>query len=243
MIRPSRASWVAAGAVVGAWLFVGCGTSGSSGGVPGDGGTPVLDAAAPDTSTSSDAAGRDGAGDATTSDSGVVDASVVDATDAAPVPFALTTTAFAQGTAIPAVHACNAHMSPPLAWTPGPAGTQSYALVMIDKTRVGTGDEVHWVLFDVPATTLAVPQDLPRTATLAVPAGAKQVTSFDGLPGYFGPCPPVGDGAHVYEWRVYARSEAALGTLTTATGKQAAAAAVMAGALAVTNAVSGTFAR
>lgn len=240
MIRSLRTAWIA---VVGACAFVACGTSENRGETLGDGGTPVVDAATLDASTSSDAAGSDGARDATTNDSGVVDASPVDAADAAPVPFALSTTAFAQGTAIPAVHACNVHMSPPLAWTPGPAGTQSYAVVMIDKTRVGTGDEVHWVLFDVPAATLAVPQDLPRNATLAAPAGAKQVTSFDGLPGYFGPCPPVGDGAHVYEWRVYARSEAALGTLTTATGKQAAAAAVVTGALAVTNAVSGTFAR
>lgn len=227
-----------------ACVLLGCGTSqvGSSG-ARADGGSVSLDGAAPDAGASLDAAKLDGAPDAVAADGGQVDAAAVDAADAGPAPFALTTSAFAEGAAIPAVHACNTHASPPLAWTSGPAGTQSYAVVMIDKTRVGTGDEVHWVLFDVPATTLALAAGVPRTENLAVPAGAKQVASFDALPGYFGPCPPVGDGAHVYEWRVYSRSEAALGTVSTATGKQAAAAAVAAGALAVTNAVSGTFAR
>lgn len=190
--------------------------------------------------------GTDAASDASADANDVSDAAV-DAADAAPdvapAPFVLQTNAFAQGASIPAVHACNTHASPALTWTAGPAGTMGYAVVMIDKTRVGTNDEVHWVLFDVPQGTLSLSQGVARSATPGTPAGSKQVNSFDGLPGYFGPCPPVGDAAHTYEFRVYAMSAANLANVTTATNKQTAAANVAAAALAVTNVVSGTYAR
>jgi hypothetical protein len=203
-----------------------------------------VDAGLPDSSLS-DVRVVDGSDAGPIADGAASDAS--DATaeaDVAPTPFTVQTAAFAQGAAIPALHACNTHASPALSWTAGPAGTQSYAVVMIDKTRGGTNDEVHWVIFDIPAATRALGQGVLRQANLADPAGAKQVSSFDALPGYFGPCPPQGDGAHVYEWRVYAMPQANLATVTPATNKQTAQAAVMAGALAGTvNVVSGTYAR
>ncbi|MFO0664785.1 MAG: YbhB/YbcL family Raf kinase inhibitor-like protein [Polyangiaceae bacterium] len=236
------------------------GTACSTKGVTNDAGTegdaavdantePTTDANAPDASPDANDASKDGGGgDASTdarSDANTQDAS--DASDAAPdvapAAFTLQTSAFAEGTAIPAIHACNAHQSPALTWTAGPTGTMGYAVVMIDKTRIGTNDEVHWVLFDIPAATLSLAQAVARSANPGTPAGSKQVLSFDGLPGYFGPCPPIGDAAHVYEFRVYAMNTNALGNVTTATNKQTAAANVAQAAIGVTNAVSGTYAR
>lgn len=239
-------------------IFVACSSAQKGGetdaGTLVDASLPGVDAAdVPDTSKPLvDAAKDTGGGDATTDASvdGGIDAasdSAVDAADAtvdaAPAPFTLSTSAFAQGATIPAAHACNTHASPALTWTAGPANTLSYAVVMIDKTRVGTNDEVHWVLFDVPSSTLSLAQGVARSANPGAPAGSKQVLSFDGLPGYFGPCPPMGDGAHTYEFRVYAMPVANLGNVTTSTGKQTAAANVASGALAMTNIVSGTYAR
>ena len=37
-----------------------------------------------------------------------------------------------------------------------------------------------------------------------MPTGARQITTDFGAPGYGGPCPPVGDKPHHYNFTVYA---------------------------------------
>jgi Raf kinase inhibitor-like YbhB/YbcL family protein len=68
--------------------------------------------------------------------------------------------------------------------------------MMVDKNV----DLIHWILWDVPASTLSLSANLPRTAELAMPAGAQQI-SFQGN-GYAGPCP--GATEHTYEFTLYA---------------------------------------
>jgi len=68
-------------------------------------------------------------------------------------PFLLSP-AFADGRPMGARYGCSgASLSPPLTWTPGPAGTLSYALIMEDQQASGTrfGQPwVHWNLFNIP---------------------------------------------------------------------------------------------
>src|SRR5688500_16525468 len=46
---------------------------------------------------------------------------------AEPLPFALTSSAFADGEALPVKYSCGGdNVSPPLSWTAGPEGTKSY---------------------------------------------------------------------------------------------------------------------
>jgi len=60
---------------------------------------------------------------------------------------------------------------------------------------------VHWVLYDLPATTAELAEDIAKTPTL--PNDAKHgITDFKRV-GYGGPCPPPG-GAHRYFFKLYA---------------------------------------
>ena len=61
-------------------------------------------------------------------------------------------------------------VSPALNWTGTPAGTQSFVLVMHDlDVIVGktTGDNLHWLAFNIPGTATSLPQGVPTTPTLA----------------------------------------------------------------------------
>jgi Raf kinase inhibitor-like YbhB/YbcL family protein len=113
----------------------------------------------------------------------------------------LTSTAFAEGAAIPAKHTCDAtNVSPPLKWSGAPAGAKSLALIVDDPDAPG-GTWVHWVLFDLPPGTTELPEDLPKSQYVA--GGAKQgLNDFRHL-GYGGPCPPRGK-AHRYFFKLYA---------------------------------------
>ncbi len=112
-------------------------------------------------------------------------------------------------------------MSPPLAWTPGPAATKSYAIVLTDK-----GNSLrHWALWDIPPDTMSLPANLPQTHMLTMPAGAKQVSIGGG--GYAGPCPPAGV-THTYEFALYAIDVAMLPTVTTNSMPMAVETAVLA---------------
>lgn len=116
---------------------------------------------------------------------------------------------------IPDQYACNngpgKNTSPDLSWTAGPAGTLSYAVVLTDKTP---SDYLHWVIWDIPAGTIALPASVENKANPAVPAGSKQVKSYDGQTyGYLGPCPGE---THTYEFAVFALDVATVPNITTA---------------------------
>lgn len=87
--------------------------------------------------------------------------------------------------------------SPPLAWSGAPAGTKSYALIM-DDPDAPAGTWVHWVLYDIPASTNGLPQD----GATALPAATRKGTNSWDKTGYGGPCPP--SGRHRYFHKLYA---------------------------------------
>lgn len=113
----------------------------------------------------------------------------------------LTSTAFAAGEPIPAQYTCDGkNVSPPLQWSGTPAGAKSFVLIADDPDAPG-GTWVHWVLYDLPATTAELPQDCPKGQYL--PGGAAQgLNDFKHL-GYGGPCPPPGK-PHRYFFKLYA---------------------------------------
>jgi len=149
--------------------------------------------------------------------------------------FALTSTGFTEGAAIPAKYACaGANVSPDLTWTMGPAGTQSYAFVFTDKSN----NLIHWVIWDIPSSTLSLPEGVSKVANPPVPAGAKQVKSYDNKTfGYLGPCPP---SVHTYQFAVFALDVATLPNVTTNSTRQAVEAEILAHDLASAT-LSGTY--
>lgn len=114
----------------------------------------------------------------------------------------LTSEAFTDGNVIPRRYSCDGEdVSPPLAWTDPPEGTQCFALIMDDPDAPG-GLWVHWVLFNVPPQVAAIGEGGSRQ----VPEGAIHGTNSWGRASYGGPCPP--GGTHRYYFKLYALDEA-----------------------------------
>ncbi|MBI4083099.1 MAG: YbhB/YbcL family Raf kinase inhibitor-like protein [Candidatus Lambdaproteobacteria bacterium] len=101
-----------------------------------------------------------------------------------------------------------------VSWSAGPPGTESYALTLHDPDAPTGVGFFHWVVFDIPKGTTALP--LGASAG-AMPMGAIQgLTDFGGN-AYGGPCPPPGP-AHRYIATVYAVKAPSLGLATNTTG-------------------------
>jgi Raf kinase inhibitor-like YbhB/YbcL family protein len=117
-----------------------------------------------------------------------------------PMSLTVASSAFPAGGPIPSVHTCEGKdISPPLAWTDSPAGTESFALIS-DDPDAPMGTWVHWVLYNLPPSTRQLPEAFPTKAQF--PDGTRQgMTDFQRI-GYGGPCPP--SGTHRYYFKLYA---------------------------------------
>jgi Raf kinase inhibitor-like YbhB/YbcL family protein len=116
----------------------------------------------------------------------------------------LTTTAWADGTAIPPKYTqAGEQVSPPLKWTNVPAGTQSFVIHMHDPDAAlnrGTEDQVHWLVWNLPGNTTEMPEGVPQGPTLK--DGAQQISASG--PQYRGPGAPANGPPHHYTIEVYA---------------------------------------
>lgn len=113
----------------------------------------------------------------------------------------LTSSGFASSAAIPEQYSCKgSDVSPALEWRGAPANAASFAIIM-DDPDAPAGTWVHWVLWNLPATTRSLPEGVPKRAQL--PDGARQGRNSFGKIGYNGPCPPSGQ-THRYVFRLYA---------------------------------------
>ena len=145
-------------------------------------------------------------------------------------PLRLSSPAFADGAAIPAMYTCRgSDVSPPLAWTGIPTGTVELALVMRDLDPQAEGF-VHWVV-------AGMAPSVGGLAEATAPPGVQAENDF-GRPGWAGPCPP--SGTHNYEIRLYALAEPS-GVTEGMAGEQAAQAVESRSAY-MTSVLSGSFA-
>jgi hypothetical protein len=84
------------------------------------------------------------------------------------------------------------NVSPPLAWSNPPAGTRSFALLMVDPEARGGLGVVHMVTYDIPASVTGFAEgELSQPSAKYV--GGKNTT---GKATYSGPCTPPGDWHH-----------------------------------------------
>lgn len=114
--------------------------------------------------------------------------------------------AFQDSGAFPAAYAGSQNVTPPLSWSPGPAGTKSYVVLTEDSGGTRPQPTFHWVLYNVPATVTTLPQAVPTDAKLAVPAGTMNGLNSRKASGYMGPSPPPGV-THPYHFEVFALDE------------------------------------
>ena len=183
-------------------LFVACSSSssttggGTTGGGGGDSGANGGNADGGSTSGSDGGAG-------TGEDAGTIDldsggsANDSGANGDASTPLTLTSTLLTNGGAWPAAYACggaHADVSPPLAWSGGPAA-KSYAIVMVDAFFMPP--KVHWLVYDMAPGSSPLASGIPAGYTVAVPAAHQSLGDFTGAQ-FLSPCPPVGGGAHTY---------------------------------------------
>lgn len=94
--------------------------------------------------------------------------------------------------------------SPHVAWQDAPAGTKSFALTLYDPDAPTGSGWWHWVAFNIPADTQALPSGAGDPAKALMPAGVVQSRTDFGTPGFGGACPPPGHGPHRYQLRVHA---------------------------------------
>ncbi|MEA2700420.1 MAG: hypothetical protein QOI66_4691 [Myxococcales bacterium] len=167
----------------------GAGSGGSGSGGSGSGGSSVNDGAADVADAPKDSPSEAGetAGDASTG---------------ALTFKSSTLTMMGNNLALPASASAPMNQSPALAWDGVPAGTMSFAISMFDATMKNT----HWILWDIPVSTMMLPANLPRGAMPTNPAGATQKSAFGGTPGYEGP----GAGPGNYEIELWALNVAKL---------------------------------
>ncbi len=113
----------------------------------------------------------------------------------------VTSSAFAPGEKIPQKYTCDGtDISPPLAWSEPPAGTQSFALIA-DDPDAPVGTWVHWVLYDLRADARELAEGIAKQPDL--PNGARQGQNDFRRIGYGGPCPPPRK-PHRYFFKLYA---------------------------------------
>jgi Raf kinase inhibitor-like YbhB/YbcL family protein len=118
--------------------------------------------------------------------------------------FSITSSAFADHGAIPRQYTCEgADISPPLSWSCAPQSTKSFVLIVDDPDapdpQAPQRTWVHWLLYNIPAQTNALPADAGEHG---LPAGIRQGNNDWKRGGYGGPCPP--SGRHRYFHKLYA---------------------------------------
>lgn len=97
------------------------------------------------------------------------------------------------------------NVSPALAWKASPKGTKSFALLVHDPDApTGGAGWWHWIVYNLPADTMSLPQGAGSADGAKLPAGAIQQKTDFGAPGWGGPCPPAGAKPHRYVFTVYA---------------------------------------
>ncbi|MFC6837290.1 YbhB/YbcL family Raf kinase inhibitor-like protein [Halomarina ordinaria] len=118
---------------------------------------------------------------------------------------------------LPARHTCDGtDISPELIMTSIAPAVDSLAVVFLD-TSVRPEPFVHWTLWDLPATISTIPAGVATRERVEFETDAggveetvtvSQGVNSSGSVGYVGPCPPEGDGRHVYGMRLYGLPEA-----------------------------------
>jgi Raf kinase inhibitor-like YbhB/YbcL family protein len=84
------------------------------------------------------------------------------------------------------------NVSPPLAWTNAPAGTKSFAILMVDPEGRGGLGVIHWVAYGIPDTVTGFAEGETSKPSDKYVGG--KGTAGQGI--YLGPCTPSGPLHH-----------------------------------------------
>lgn len=109
----------------------------------------------------------------------------------------VTSDVLAAGDEVPTDHTCDGADEPvPLDWA-GVPGEAEEVVVIVEDPDAPDGTFTHWLVAGLPGEDGALGPE-------GVPTDAVEGENDFGSPGWAGPCPPEGDGAHTYRFRVLA---------------------------------------
>lgn len=99
---------------------------------------------------------------------------------------------------LPKLYTCDGKdINPALSWSGVPSNAKSLVLILSD-IDAPSGTFYHWVLYNIPTTKTAFPENMDT-----IPRGAGLAKNSWGKIQYNGPCPPKGS-THYYVFTLYA---------------------------------------
>jgi Raf kinase inhibitor-like YbhB/YbcL family protein len=119
--------------------------------------------------------------------------------------FTVTSTDVADGQPIDPKHSfAEGNISPQLAWSGFPAGTQSFVVNIYDPDAPTVSGFWHWTVANIPVSVTELATNAGRADDSGLPPGAVQSNNDFGTHGYGGCAPPPGDRPHRYYMAVHA---------------------------------------
>jgi Raf kinase inhibitor-like YbhB/YbcL family protein len=116
-------------------------------------------------------------------------------TESAPVLLEYSIGDIEDGGTIPVAFTCDGENAPPIVTiTNVPEGVLQLAMVVDDPDAPTVDPFVHWLVYNIPGNSSGFSDEDSELAYGVNDAG---------LDGWFGPCPPQGDGPHEYAFVVY----------------------------------------
>jgi Raf kinase inhibitor-like YbhB/YbcL family protein len=118
--------------------------------------------------------------------------------------FQVTSTDLTDGSAMPLpqvsgmMGAGGEDVSPQLAWSGFPEGTQGFAVTVYDPDAPTASGFWHWVVTGIPGSVTELPRGAGGSQGPGLPEGSRQLRNDGGFPGYVGAAPPPGHGPHRY---------------------------------------------
>jgi Raf kinase inhibitor-like YbhB/YbcL family protein len=116
----------------------------------------------------------------------------------------MTIAGFADGSDIPLQYTqAGSQTSPEITWINTPAGTVTFLLHMHDmdvSRNHTTDDQLHWLVWNIPATATGLPEGVPKGAQLE--NGAYQISASGAV--YRGPGAPASFPRHHYAFELLA---------------------------------------
>jgi Raf kinase inhibitor-like YbhB/YbcL family protein len=118
-------------------------------------------------------------------------------------PLLMETSAFPDGGIVPMKYAGGGdNTQPGFTFSNAPENTVSYAIILHDmdvSIGGGTGDVLHWLAWNIPASANGIPEG-------SLPTGSVQGRNMMGRNSYTGPGAPAGPRYHHYVFELYALS-------------------------------------
>jgi Raf kinase inhibitor-like YbhB/YbcL family protein len=96
------------------------------------------------------------------------------------------------------------NLSPELSWADFPKDTKSFAITAYDPDAPTGSGWWHWVLVNIPAEVNQIVTGAGNPDKQLLPKGSQMFRNDYGSKTFGGACPPEGDKAHRYQFKVFA---------------------------------------